>query len=64
MTEDNKNAEITTILTGGVRDNIKAILSKIRENIDDLRGKYWNNRKVKRANIWQIRHNRNNIKKD
>lgn len=64
MTEDNKNAEITTILTGGVRDNIKAILSKIRENIDDLRGKYWNNREVERANIRQIRHNRNNIKKD
>ena len=51
MTEDNKNAEITKALTGGVRDNIKEILSKIRENIDDLRGKHQNNREVKRANI-------------
>lgn len=64
MTDDNKNAEITKVLTGGVRDNIKTILNKIRENIDDLRGKHRNNREVKRANIWQIRHHRNYIKKD
>lgn len=51
MTDDNKNAEITKVLTGGVRDNIKTILNKIRENIDDLRGKHRNNREVKRANI-------------
>ena len=31
MTEDNKNTEITTILTGGVRDNIKEIEKEIKK---------------------------------
>lgn len=52
MTENSKIAIITDNLREGATDSINQIIKTIREKIDDLRGKYWNNRKVKRTNIW------------
>lgn len=56
MTDDNKNAEITKVLTGGVRDNIKTIYDKL-DTIETISKKTNQTTEERALNQYEIERN-------